>query len=152
MLHEEARLTHELPRSLGEDAVNRVAAVVDLDLLVLLVGLLLDGNEAILEDRVERGFDVVGLDEVLVVIFILGRLFDRHRAGRGLDLIGLDDVDVEHLVIEDVIVEDLDIKVLEVGIGFFQLIFELVFRELLDHVLGELFFVSHRVLAARILG
>src|SRR5205085_11510287 len=55
MLHQEARLADELARPLGEDAVDRVAPIVDLDLLLVVLRLLVRSDEPVLEDGVEVG-------------------------------------------------------------------------------------------------
>ena len=109
MLHEEARLAHELAGPLGQDAVDRVAAVVDLDLLVLLVVFLLGADEAVLQDRVEVGLDVVGLDEILVVVLLFRTLLRRGDRGSvvclGSIVVRVDDLDIDVvLVVEDVVV------------------------------------------------
>src|SRR5436305_1411123 len=53
-------------------ALAAVAAIVDFDLFFVFVGLVLGGDEAVLQDRVEVGLDVVRINEVLVVIIVFG--------------------------------------------------------------------------------
>src|SRR5687767_7991817 len=86
VLHQEAGLAHELARSLRLDAAGPVAAVVGLGLLLVLVLVVVGlGRDAVLEDRVEVGFDVVVVVLVLlllVVVVALLRLADGSRRRR----------------------------------------------------------------------
>jgi hypothetical protein len=68
---EEAARAERLVGALGLEAVDRLAALVDLRLLLVLVLLVLCRDHAVLEDPVEVGLDVVGGDEVVVVVLLL---------------------------------------------------------------------------------
>ena len=98
MLDQEAGLAHELVGLLGLDAARAVAPVVGLGDLVLVLVLVLGlGGDAVLEDGVEVGLDVVGVDVVVVLLLlvVVGRLAGlgrcallrrRDRGGLGLVL------------------------------------------------------------------
>ena len=72
-----------------------------------------DDDEAVLQDGVEVGFDVVGVDLLLVVLAFLllrGRLGSAGRLGRVDDLVLHDRVDVlVDVVGQDVVVEHVDV-------------------------------------------
>ena len=73
VLDQEARLADELAGPLGLDAPRAVAPLVGLRLLLVVfllvvVGL---GGDAVLEDGVEVGLDVVGVDVVVVLLLLL---------------------------------------------------------------------------------
>jgi hypothetical protein len=83
---QEAARAHELVGLLGLDTVSRLAhrsGGLLLELFVLVVVLV--GGDAVLQDGVEVGLDVVGIGLFLVVFFLvallasLGRGFDRDR-------------------------------------------------------------------------
>ena len=153
VLHQEARLADELARSLGLDAVDRITPVVDLQLLFVLVGLVVSRDHPILEDRVEVGLDVVGRDEVLVLVLVL------HdgcgwppAAGRGLgillgflflvleigDLVVVAEAGELVVLLEDVLVE-----VLDVDVGVVEVCFDLL-EPLLEVLHFHDLFVCHR--------
>ena len=71
MLHQEARLAHELAGALRLDAPGTVAALLGLGDDLLLVFLLLRRGDAILEDGVEVGLDVVGVVLFLFLVFFV---------------------------------------------------------------------------------
>ena len=69
VLDEEAGLADELARALGLDPAGAVAALLGLGRLFLLVVLfLLGGGDAVLQDGVEVGLDVVGVGLLLVLV------------------------------------------------------------------------------------
>ena len=76
MLHEEARLAHELVGLLRLDAARAIATLFGLRRFVLVVLVLGLCGDAVLEDGVEVGFDVVGVDVVvlLLVVVVIARL------------------------------------------------------------------------------
>src|SRR4051812_40658001 len=133
VLHQEARLAHELARRTRPD-LAAVALVLGVDRLVLvLFVLVLNDDEPVLEDRVEVGLDVVGIG-LLLVLVLLGILGGRGCLGRGLVVLLeiLDD-----LVVDEVLLEIL----LEVGLVEI-LVVEVLLREVLfDLFLFELFYV-----------
>src|SRR4029079_414347 len=57
---------------LGLEAVTALAPLLGFGLLLVLVGGVLGGDEAVLEDGIQIGLDVVGVDDVLVVLLVLG--------------------------------------------------------------------------------
>ena len=69
VLHEEAGLAHELAGALRLDPAGAVAALLGLGDDLLLVLLLLGGGDAVLQDGVEIGLDVVGV--VLLLLLVL---------------------------------------------------------------------------------
>src|SRR4029453_9459365 len=72
VLDQEAGLAHELVGLLGLDAAAAVAPVVGLGALVLVLLLVLGlGGDAVLEDGVEVGLDVVGVGLLLVLLVLL---------------------------------------------------------------------------------
>ena len=152
VLHEEARLAHELAGPLGQDAVDRVTTVVDLDLFVFLVRILLDGDQAILQDRVERGLDVVGFDQVVVVVLFLSALLDDDRSASRLDDVRVDDVDID---LDDSSSSPMTSSTIassrssRSGSASSSSSSQLVFGELGVFFLSELVFVCHQVLAKR---
>src|SRR5215212_154709 len=68
---EEAAGAERLVGAFGLQPVERLAAVVDRSFLVLVVLLVLGGDHAIFEDPVEIGFDIVGRQQVVVVVLLL---------------------------------------------------------------------------------
>src|SRR5690606_26414209 len=88
VLDQEAGLADELVGLLGLDAAGAVAPVVGLGRLVLVLVVL--GGDAVLEDLVEVGLDVVGVELLLVVllVLVLGDLAGlRGRRGRDVVLL-----------------------------------------------------------------
>src|SRR5688572_2748697 len=91
VLDQETGLADELARPLGQDLGGALGPVLGVGDLVLLVLLLVDDDEAVLQDDVEPGLDVVGVDVVIVLIVVV--VFGHHdHADRYLGL--LVDVDI----------------------------------------------------------
>src|SRR5271169_187093 len=71
VLDQEARAAHELVGLLGQDAFGALGAVVGLgDLLVL--GLFFFDDQALLEDLVQAGLDVLVVDLLFLLVALLG--------------------------------------------------------------------------------
>src|SRR5215207_8925561 len=102
VLHEEAGLAHELAGALRLDAPAAVAAVVGLGLLVLVFALVLVGlgGDAVLEDRIEVGLDVVGVGLLVVLFLVL--VVAAAALGFGLGLHGDGRGGLHHLFLHDV--------------------------------------------------
>jgi hypothetical protein len=86
MLHQETRLTHELAGTFRLNAIDGVAAIVNFAFFVFLVfeRLVLGRNKAVFEDHVEVGLNIVRVDNVFVVIVIVGRKTTGRRCRGGL--------------------------------------------------------------------
>src|SRR5690606_28665738 len=137
VLDEEAGLADELVGLLGLDAAGAVAPVVGLGRLVLVLVLVVLRRDAVLEDLVEVGLDVVGVELLLVVVLLLvlgGLAGLAGRRGRDLVLLLL-------LVLVDDLVEDLVVGVEVVGLVEHLVVDEGV---VLEDLVGGLV-VSHRV-------
>src|SRR5215470_4598917 len=107
VLDQEARLADELVGLLRLDAARAVAPVVGLGHLVLVVVLVLGlGGDAVLEDGVEVGLDVVGVGLLLLVLLLLvvtgggAAGLGRGGLGRGGRGVGLDVLFVAVVVVE----------------------------------------------------
>ncbi|MGD9795521.1 MAG: hypothetical protein AB7V43_18810 [Acidimicrobiia bacterium] len=125
-LQQEARLADELVCPLRCDAVHRVAAIVDLVLLVV-IGLLVVGcHQSVFEDGVEVGLDVVGVDDVLIVVLFLGAGRSGHHARASIV-----DIDVVLVVGEGVVVIE------DERIIFVEILRDLVFVEILRHLVVD---------------
>ncbi len=106
VLDQEARLAHELARALGQDLGGTLGPVLGVGDLVLLVLLLVDDDEAVLQDDVEPGLHVVGVDVVVVLVIIV--VVGHHdHADRHLGLLVDVDIDVD-------LVEDIDVVLDEI--------------------------------------
>jgi hypothetical protein len=119
-------------------------------LLVVLVAILVRGDQAILQDGVEIGFDVVGGNDVLV-IFVVVRTGDR-LTNRTLGplvviivLVGEVTIEATELVVVEVIFFEVatfeivlvEFGIVDLGVGLLQLAIELF---AVDHLVV---FVSH---------
>src|SRR5579884_1638622 len=71
VLHQEARPAHEFVRLLGQDALGALAPVVGLGDLVVLLLFVLD-DEALLQDLVQAGLDVLVVDVLVLVLALFG--------------------------------------------------------------------------------
>src|SRR5205814_1221926 len=128
VLHQEAGLADELTRGTGTD-LGGLALVLGVDRLVLLLVLVLvDDGDAVLEDGVEIGLDVVGVGLLVVLVIVVG-LDDRDD---DLFLVLFDQVDV-------VTLEVLDEQVLVVlEVVFVEVLFSLDFLfEVFFNVVGH---------------
>src|SRR4051794_2302688 len=132
---EEAARTELLVGPLGLQAVARLGAI--LRLLVVLVALLVGGDEAILQDGVEIGFDVVGGDDVVIVVVLARGDGTTSRTVLVLLLVlflldcvvgGLEGVAIELLVGEIFLVELLFARLTGLVVVFARLRFQLVHR------------------------
>src|SRR5437868_13694664 len=90
MLDEEAGLAHELVgplgRHLGGAALSALLGVGHLLLFFFVLLLVLD-HESVLEDHIEAGFDVIGVEDLFVLFFFV--LFVGRRRLGGLATFGL---------------------------------------------------------------
>src|SRR5947209_8327367 len=86
MLDEEARLAHEFVGTLRGDlgsALGPLLGVGDFLFFLVVVLVVLD-DETVLEDDVEAGFYIVGVEDLLIVVVLV--LFLGRRFGLGLGL------------------------------------------------------------------
>jgi hypothetical protein len=135
VLHEEARLAHELVRLLGQHLGCVGGAVLGVRDLVLVLFLLGD-DEALFQDDVEAGLHVVVVHIVVVidVVLVLGRHHRGHRHDDGfVGLFVVDDricvvivVAQDRLVGELVVVQVLEFGLVEV-FGLIDFVFNEVF-------------------------
>src|SRR4051794_11732704 len=143
VLHEEAGLADELTRCARPyPAVGAVLGVRWLFLFLFV--LVLGDDEALLEDAVEVGFDVVGVEDVVVIVLAL-LVVGRRLGGRAfLFLLGLlvevgVDVGLEVVLDEVGVVLLVEVVDVDVVLGLLFL-FEVLFV--------GLYVVSHRILAS----
>jgi hypothetical protein len=111
VLHEEARLAHELvgaPRLHAIAALGRRVGLCGLFFVFVL--LIIAGGDAVLEDRVQISLDVVGIDQLVVFVFFLRSAALLYDGGCVLFLLlvlfGLvSEVLVGEVLVDDVLVE-----------------------------------------------
>ena len=139
MLHEKAGLAHELVGAFGGHLGGALGPLLGVRrlLLFLLVLLFFLDDQAILQDDVQAGLDVVGVEDLILLFLLLFLLGDDGLARRGRLLVLL----VEHFLIEGVVFQGVvfeDVVILAESL-------EILLVEVLGLLLFEFFvvFVGH---------
>src|SRR5579875_2825122 len=97
MLHQEARTAHELVGLLGQDADGDLGPVVGLGSLVLLLVIILLDDQALLEDLIQGGLDVLVVDLFVLLVCLLDH---GHRAPGLGRVVEIDEIFVLLVVLE----------------------------------------------------
>ena len=141
MFHQEAGLAHELAGTTRLDAIDRVAALVGIRLVfVIFVGLVVGSDHTVFEDGVKVGLDVIGDDDVIVVIVVLGRSEPTCGRSRGVVVLLLFVVGQRNIFITDKGVIYCEIVLVKL-IGIDVVGLEVFLRLLIQHleVVGGIF-------------